>query len=74
MSRFLGAISESMNTEHDFAQMKKFTEDNAEQFKDVKLGVKQALENIQLNVQWRSQYYATVIEWLTAHANEEYFA
>ena len=74
MSRFLGAISESMNTEHDLVQMKKFTEDNAEQFKDVKLGVKQALENIQLNVQWRSQYYATVIEWLTVHANEEYFA
>ncbi|XP_065349188.1 aminopeptidase Ey-like [Cloeon dipterum] len=74
IGRFVGAICESMNTEYDLNQIKSFIDLNAEYLKDSKLQVKQALENVQLNVQWHSQHHKTVTEWLSSHANEQYFA
>ncbi|XP_059487783.1 aminopeptidase Ey-like [Neocloeon triangulifer] len=73
IGRYLSAISESMNTEYDLELMKTFTTQNIKYLSDSKLAVKQSLENIQLNVQWRTQHYDSVIEWLSIHANEKYF-
>ncbi|XP_065352034.1 aminopeptidase N-like [Cloeon dipterum] len=65
-------VSHLMSTKNDFEQIKQFVELNSEYLKDVKYAVKEALENVELNVQWHSRYYPTVVEWLSSHENEEF--
>ncbi|CAB3384996.1 Hypothetical predicted protein [Cloeon dipterum] len=66
---FVEGVSRLMSTKNDLEQIKQFVELNSEYLKDAKYAVKEAVENVELNVQWHSRYYSTVIEWLSAHAN-----
>ncbi|CAB3385000.1 Hypothetical predicted protein [Cloeon dipterum] len=70
---FVEGVSHLMSTKNDLEQIKQFVELNSEYLKGAKFAVKQALENVELNVQWHSRHYPTVLSLLTlsAHANEE---
>ncbi|CAB3384998.1 Hypothetical predicted protein [Cloeon dipterum] len=74
VGKYVEGVSYLMSTKNDLEQIKQFVELNSEYLKDAKFAVKEAVENVELNVQWHSRYYSTVIEWFSAHANEELFA
>ncbi|XP_065352031.1 aminopeptidase Ey-like [Cloeon dipterum] len=71
---FVEGVSYLMSTKNDLEQIKQFVELNSEYLKDSKYAVKEAVENVELNVQWHSRYYSTVVEWLSSHANKEFSA
>ncbi|XP_065349192.1 aminopeptidase Ey-like [Cloeon dipterum] len=68
---YIEGVSYLMSTKNDLEQIKQFVELNSEYLKDSKYAVKEAVENVELNVQWHSRYYPTVIEWFSSYANEE---
>ncbi|XP_065352030.1 aminopeptidase Ey-like [Cloeon dipterum] len=74
VGKYVESVSHLMSKKNDLEQIKQFVELNSEYLKDAKYTVKEAVENVELNVQWHSKYYPTVIEWFSAHENEELFA
>ncbi|XP_065349189.1 aminopeptidase Ey-like [Cloeon dipterum] len=74
VGKYVDSVSHLMSKKNDLEQIKQFVELNSEYLKDAKYAVKEALENVESNVQWHSRYYSTVIEWLSSNANEELFA
>ncbi|XP_065349190.1 aminopeptidase Ey-like [Cloeon dipterum] len=71
VGKYVEGVSRLMSTKNDLEQIKQFVELNSEYLKGAKFAVKQALENVELNVQWHSRYYSTVIEWFSSFANKE---
>ncbi|CAO1423722.1 unnamed protein product [Diamesa serratosioi] len=65
MSRFIKPLAEHMSTLPEFHQMEDLFSSKKALFKDISQGVKQAIETIEINNQWRTNNYQDLSRYLT---------
>lgn len=71
LTRFVKPLADQMSSTIEYQEIQNLTTSNVEQFEKASLGVKQALEVIEINTQWQLHNYNDISTYLRKFSSDD---